>query len=168
MNENILTTLIEKTTFSVSDRALKTIGLGGLTVGMLDCFAANLNAMLAGLNPIAVWKYVASGILGKSSYEYTWESIVFGLVIHFVIAFVVTTIYYLASFRLPELIQYPLIFGLLYGIAVYFVMGYVITPLSAAAKLPTSYTSIMIGILIHIICVGLPISFIVKRFSKDI
>ncbi len=163
MNENI-----SETPLSLFDSAaLKTIVSGGLTVGVMDCLAATINAGRRGVTFSQVWQYVASGLLGKESPGYGWKSVALGLLIHFFIAFTVTTIYYLASRRLPFLVQQTLLCGVLYGIAVYFVMGYVVSPLSAAAKLSFSVSSLLTGLFIHIICVGLPIALIVRRFAKS-
>lgn len=156
---------------SVSERGLtqflKTIVCGGLTVGVLDSAAASLNAIFNGGNPVRVWQYVASGLLGKSSYGYGWRTVALGLLIHFFIAFAVTAVYYAASRRFSILARQAILFGALYGVAVYFVMAYVVTPLSAAAKLQFSVSSMLIGLLIHIFCVGLPIALITRRFAKN-
>jgi hypothetical protein len=51
-------------------------------------------------------------------------------------------------------------------VAVYFFMNRIVVPLSAAAKRPFSMTLMIVGVVIHIFCVGLPISLSVRRFSK--
>jgi hypothetical protein len=51
-------------------------------------------------------------------------------------------------------------------VAVYFFMNRIVVPLSAAAKRPFSLKFMIVGIVIHIFCVGLPISLSVRRFSK--
>jgi hypothetical protein len=167
MNENISVISFDETVSEPRANALKTIVCGGLTVGVLDCAAACLNGIFKGISPAIVWQYVASGLLGKSSYSYGWKSVVLGLLIHFFIAFTVTTIYYAASRKFPMLVRQWALFGALYGVAVYFVMGYVVSPLSAAAKLRFSVSSMLVGILIHIFCVGLPIALITRRFAKN-
>lgn len=166
MNENISTISFEETlSRRAAAEALKTIVCGGLTVGVLDCAAASLNGVFKGISPAIVWQYVASGLLGRDSYNYGWKSVILGLLIHFFIAFSVTIIYYAASRQFSIIVRRALLFGILYGIAVYFVMGLVVTPLSAAAKIPFSVLSMLVGLLIHIFCVGLPITLIVRQFN---
>ena len=165
MKENTSAVLLSETLSAANAKAIKTVVCGGLAVGLLDGCAASLNAIIAGVNPAIVWQYVASGLIGKSSYNFEWKSTVLGLLIHFFIAFSVTAIYYAASLRLPNMARRTALCGALYGAAVYFVMAFVVTPLSAAAIIPFSTRSTAIGLLIHIVCVGLPIAFITKRFA---
>lgn len=167
MAENISTVAFDETVSGVGAKALKTIVCGGLTVGFLDGVAASLNGVFKGISPAIVWQYVASGLLGKISYSYGWKSVAFGLLIHFCIAFSVTIIYYAASRQFPMLVRKAVLFGALYGTAVYFVMAYIVTPLSAAAKIPFSFSSMIIGWLIHILCVGLPIALITQRLVEN-
>ncbi len=167
MRENISAVSFDETLPRAGAKALKTIVCGGLAVGVLDGIAASLNAIFAGKSPVIVWQFVASGLIGKSSYSYGWKSVILGLLIHFFIAFSVTTIYYTASLRLPIIARRAALFGTLYGAAVYFVMGLVITPLSAAAKIPFSFSSMLVGLMIHIFCVGLPIALI-TQWSADV
>jgi phage shock protein PspC (stress-responsive transcriptional regulator) len=71
-----------------------------------------------------------------------------------------------ASRTIPFLMQNAAVSGVLYGVAVYFFMNRIVVPLSAAAKRPFSLKFMIVGIVIHIFCVGLPISLSVRRFSK--
>lgn len=167
MNENISTLSFDKTVSRDGAQALKTIVCGGLAVGVLDGIAASLSGILRGTNTAIVWQFVASGLLGKNSYNHGWKTVVLGLFIHFFIAFAVTTIYYAVSRQFSSLIRRTVLFGTVYGIAVYFVMGYVVTPLSAAAGLPFSVSSLIVGLLIHVFCVGLPIALITRRFAAN-
>jgi hypothetical protein len=166
MSENVSEVSIEETASGASAQTWKAIVFGGLAVGVLDCLAATINAARSGVSFSRVWQFVASGLLGRESYNYGWSSVALGLLIHFFIAFSVATVYYLASRRFPILIRQAVLFGALYGVAVYFFMGYVVSPLSATAKLPFSFSSMLIGILIHIFFVGLPAALIVRRFAK--
>lgn len=164
MSENISANSLNETVSDTGAKAVKTVVCGGLVVGALDGIAASLNAIFAGINPAVVWQYVASGLIGKTSYAYGWKSVALGILIHFFVAFAVTAIYFVVSRKLPILISRALLLGALYGAAVYFVMGYVVTPLSAAAKLPFSFSSLLVGLLIHVFCVGLPIALITRHF----
>lgn len=167
MSENISEISFEKNASFTTSRGFKTIMIGGLIVGIMDCLAATINSAFNGVTFTQVWQYVASGILGKNSYQYGWKSVVLGLLIHFFIAFSVTAVYYLASLRFPFLIRQAVLCGALYGVAVYFFMGKIVAPLSAAARLPFSLSSMMIGILIHIFCVGLPAALIARWFARN-
>src|SRR5688572_14626722 len=78
MNENIATIVLEESNSAASARAWKTVVSGGLTVGLMDCLAATINAGLRGATFTQVWQYVASGLLGKNSYDYGWWSVALG------------------------------------------------------------------------------------------
>lgn len=167
MNENISIVSFDET-ISGGGKTLKTIVCGGLSVGTLDGVAASLSGVFRGISPAIVWQYVASGLLGRTSYSYGWKAVVFGLLIHFFIAFAATIIYYAASRQFPTLlVRRAALSGALYGIAVYFVMGYVVTPLSAAAEVPFSLSSMLVGLLIHVFCVGLPIALITRQIAQS-
>ena len=90
-----------------------------------------------------------------------------GLFCHFTIAFGAATVFFLLSRKMPFLTRQFVLAGVLYGIAVYFFMGRVVIPLSRAHRNPFSLKMMIIGVVIHIFCVGLPISTTVKRFSAS-
>ena len=93
---------------------------GGLIAGTLDICAAFLTAWLrAGVSPIGVLQFVASGALGPAAFQGGIKSALIGLAFHFLIATIWTVIFYLASRKWLFLIEKPIQFGLLYGIAVY-------------------------------------------------
>ena len=85
---------------------------------------------------------------------------------HFFIATSAAAVYFAASRRLPILIERAVVSGALYGVVVYFFMQLVVIPLSAIGPRPFSLRATIIGIVIHIFCVGLPIALIVRRYSR--
>jgi len=142
---------------------------GGLGAGVLDITAACVNtAIRSGRSPLWVFQSVASGLLGANSYKGGYLSGALGLLIHFFNAFVICTIFFLASRKLPFLAKNWIISGLLYGVGVYFVMYGIVLRLTFHRNFLTPFSSIMLGVAIHMFCVGLPISFAVHRFSKPL
>ena len=140
---------------------------GGLIAGTLDICAACLTAWLrAGVGPIGLLQYVASGALGPTAFEGGIKTALIGLVLHYLIATIWTVVFYLASRKWLFLIERPVQFGLLYGIAVYLFMTFVVVPLSRVTPRPATITGRTIGILTIMFCIGLPISLIVRRFSR--
>ncbi|HXS01341.1 MAG TPA: hypothetical protein VN724_12280 [Pyrinomonadaceae bacterium] len=140
---------------------------GGLIAGTLDICAAFLTAWLrAGVGPIGLLQYVASGALGPAAFQGGIKTALVGLVLHYLIATIWTTVFYLASRKWLFLIERPVQFGLLYGIAVYLFMTFVVVPLSRVTPRPATLTGRTIGILTIMVCVGLPIALIVRRFSR--
>jgi hypothetical protein len=57
--------------------------------------------------------------------------------------------------------------GLFYGMAVELVMSYIVLPLSALhARGPYRLHDVLLGLIVHMVVVGLPISFSVRRFAR--
>jgi len=140
---------------------------GGLIAGTLDICAAFLTAWLrAGVGPIRLLQFVASGLIGRAAFTGGAKSALLGLGLHFLIATVATAVFYFASRKWLFLIERPVHFGLLYGIAVYLFMNFVVLPLSLVTRGPVTVTGFVIGLLTIMFCVGLPIALIVRRFSR--
>ena len=145
---------------------LQPIFWGGLIAGTLDISAAFLTAWLrAGLGPVRVLHFVASGLIGAAAFTGGVKTAILGLALHFLIATGATVTFYLASRYLLVLIERPIIFGLLYGIAVYAFMNFIVIPLSRVAPRPATVSGRVIGVLTIMFCIGLPIALIVRRFS---
>ena len=110
---------------------------------------------------------IAAGVLGSRAFEGGIATAVFGVFCHYFIAFSAATVYVTASRWIPFLLEHAVVAGALYGIAVYFFMNRIVVPLSGAVKFPFSFKMMVIGVVIHIFCVGLPIAIVVRRFSMN-
>jgi hypothetical protein len=132
---------------------------------VLDISAAFLTWAPAGITPERILQGVASGALGKASFAGGWRTASLGAVFHFTIAFVATTIFYLASRKVAILIESPILAGIGYGVCVYAVMYWVVVPLSRIGPRPFSLGNALIAIGTHMVCVGLPIAVAVRRFG---
>ncbi len=139
---------------------------GGFACGVLDITAALVVYGYLGLKPVPLLQGIASGLLGAKAFQGGLATALLGLLCHFVIAFGAATVYFVASRAIRPLIQHAVVSGVLYGVAVYFFMNRIVLPLSAAAKRPFSMKLMIVGVIIHIFCVGLPISLSVRRFSR--
>jgi phage shock protein PspC (stress-responsive transcriptional regulator) len=144
----------------------KAIAIAGLTCGVMDISAALMVYGVMGAKPLHLLEGIAAGVLGPSAYRGGVLTALLGLALHFVIAFGATTAFFLASRFIPFLLKHAVVSGVLYGIAVYFFMNRVVVPLSAATKFPFSLKMMLIGVVIHIFCVGLPISMNIRKYSR--
>jgi hypothetical protein len=62
---------------------------------------------------------------------------------------------------------HPLVCGLFFGAAAEDVMRLIVLPLSALhSRGPYELRDLILGLLVHMVVVGLPISFSVRRFAK--
>ena len=141
--------------------ALLAIGVGGLVAGALDLTQA---CILFGWDiPLAI----AAGLLGKQAFQGGAGTYVLGVLLHFFIACSAATVYYAASRKLEFLTEHPFICGLFFGAAVEEVMNLVVLPLSALhARGPYQLRDLILGLVVHMVVIGLPISFSVRRFAK--
>ena len=146
-------------------RALQTIAVAGLVAGILDITSAFVIAAIKGVGSMRMLQGITSGLIGAKSFDGGFATAMFGLAIHFLIAFTVTTVFYLASRRLSFLAHRPVISGFLYGIAVYLFMYWIVIRLVFPNARP-SLSRDVTAILVHMFLIGLPISLIVSRSSK--
>jgi Na+/alanine symporter len=141
--------------------ALLAIGAGGGIAGTLDLAQA---CILFGWHIPLV---IAGGLLGRQAFRAGVGTYVLGVLLHFFIAFSVAAIYYAASRKLGFMTEHPVVCGLFYGIAVELVMSFIVLPLSALhARGPYKLHDVLLGLLVHMVVVGLPISFSVRRFAE--
>ena len=171
MNENILVNVNENEEASTKEgsRALKTIALGGFVVGMLDgLFALVFYGLIFGVPILRIFQSVASGVLGRETARAGGvPTFLLGLVLHFVVASCITTVYYLASLRLPFLNRLPIISGSIYGMLAYLGMHYIVIPLSRVTPGDFNLLDFVVSIIGHALLVGLPIALITSHFAKN-
>jgi hypothetical protein len=145
----------------VKRNAALAIGVGGLIAGTLDLIQACI--LFGPKVPLAI----AGGLLGERAFHGGAAIFVLGVLLHFFIAFSVTTIYYGASRRLTFMIEHPLVCGLFFGMAVELVMGYVVLPLSALHdRGPYRLHDVLQGLIVHMVVIGLPVAYSVRRFGR--
>jgi len=141
--------------------ALLEIAVGGLIAGTLDLTQA---CILFGWDiPLAI----AAGLLGRQAFDGGAATYLLGVLLHFFIALSFAAFYYAASRKLAFLKEHPLVCGLAYGAGVQEVMNLVVLPLSALhARGPYKLHDLILGLLVHMVVIGLPISYSVRRFAK--
>ena len=150
----------------VRSKPYRPILVAGLVAGALDITAAFINSGLKGTSPMRVLQSIASGLLGADSYTGGLRTALLGAMVHFLIAFMAATVYYAASRKVEFLKERAVISGLLYGVAVYLFMYLVVLPLTFHRGFFHPLSAVLTGLTIHMLCVGLPISLAVSRFSK--
>lgn len=153
----------------------RAIVCAGLACGLLDIGAAFLNSYLqAGRTPLWLLQAVASALLGAASFRGGYASAAFGLGLHFFVAFNAAAVFWLCSRRFPALRLHTVPAGLLYGAAVYVFMNCVTIPFASWFRSFYLHTPVVLApakfgwpqFFIHLTCVGLAISLVVRRFSR--
>jgi hypothetical protein len=142
-------------------RALLAIAVGGLTAGALDL--AQAMTLFGARIPLVI----AAGLLGRGALHGGPGTYVLGILLHFFIACSAAAVYYGASRPLGFLKEHPLVCGLAFGAGVELVMNLVVLPLSALhARGPYKLQDLILGLVVHMVVVGLPISFSIWRFAR--
>ena len=141
--------------------ALLAIGVGGLVAGALDltqaCFLFGWDIPLA----------IAAGLIGRQAFQGGAGTYVLGVCLHFFIACSAAAVYYAASRKLEFMTEHPIVCGLFFGAAVEEVMNLVVLPLSALhARGPYKLYDLILGLVVHMIVIGLPIAYSVRRFAR--
>jgi hypothetical protein len=141
--------------------ALLAIAVGGLTAGTVDLLQA---CILFGWDiPLAI----AGGLLGREAFKGGAGTFTLGVALHFFIACSAATVYYAASRKLVFMREHWLVCGLFFGGAVQEVMNLIVLPLSALhARGPFQLHDLILGLAVHMVLIGLPISYSVSRFAK--
>ena len=136
-----------------------------MIVGVLDITSAFVIATLKGTGSIRMLQGIASGLLGPRSFDGGLATAGLGLAIHFFIALVVVSVFFVASQKINFLTRQPLLSGLVYGIAVYLFMYWIVIRL----VFPNAHPSLsrdVTAVIIHITLIGLPTALVIGHFSK--
>ena len=138
----------------------------GLVVGVLDISSAFVIWWQRGVGLQRGLQGIAAGLLGASSFDGGLVTAGLGLALHFFVAFVVVSIFYLASRKMEFLTNHPVVSGVLYGIGVYVVMYWVVLP-TAFPTFRHRLWNELLAVAIHISLIGLPCALIVRRYSQQ-
>lgn len=146
---------------------VRTTLLATLAAGTLDILAAIVTNLQVSAQ--IVLQSVAGGWLGSATYRGGWPTAALGLASHYGIMLGIAAVYVLAAARLPVVRRQWIVSGIVYGVAVWLAMTYVVVPLSASTlSPPDSLMAPLKPIVIHILCVGLPIAWIARRVATPI
>jgi asparagine N-glycosylation enzyme membrane subunit Stt3 len=138
----------------------------GLVVGVLDISSAFVIWWQRGVGARRGLQGIAVGLLGAKAFDGGLVTAGFGLALHFFVAFVVVTVFYLASRRTKFLTIHPVVSGVLYGIGVYIVMYWFVLP-TAFPTFRHRLWNELLAVAIHISLIGLPCALIVRRYSQQ-
>ncbi len=141
-------------------KLLRPILAGGAIAGTFDLTAAFIS-----FGP-DVPRRIAAGLIGVRALQggaLTW---ILGVFLHYFIAFCAATVYCLASRKLPFLKEHFVVCGMFYGIAIYLVMNLIVLPLCAFHFMgPYQYGGLVQGLLIHMLIIGVPIGYCLRKWS---
>ena len=142
--------------------SLKAVLVGGLIAGAIDISYAIL-VNIDRVAPSRIFQSVATGLLGRASYEGGAATAWLGALLHFGMAVAMAAIFVAAARRLPLVRRHLLLAGLVYGALIYFGMRFVVVPLS---RFPGNMrVDIGLELAVHMVGVGLVIALAARRFA---
>jgi hypothetical protein len=140
--------------------------LTGLLVGTTDIIAAAISVWInSGNFPVRMLHYIAGGALGLETSMKGGPGIaLFGLLIHYFIAYSWTLFFFTIFPKLKFLSFNKYGVGLLYGYFVGAMMNFVILPMTPLPNNPFVFTRALIGWTILGVVLGIPIAISAYRF----
>jgi len=144
-----------------------TIFLSGLIAGTLDILAAVIiyAVVLEKTTAIKILQSIASGVFKKEAYTGGPQMAWYGLGLHYLIGFILAWFYFIIYSYLPFLKKNVILSGILYGILVWIIMNLIVLPI-VFPLLPEKHFDfpLLLSILILIVCIGLPIASITRKY----
>jgi hypothetical protein len=144
----------------------KRILFAWLIVGTLDITAATIHFLLnGGKDPLVIFNYIASGILGPKAYEIGAPLMtILGLALHYLIALGWTLIFFTLYPRLPIMARNRVVTGIVYGYIMQIIMTqFVVRVISKITPRPFNLNSFLISGGILVVAIGIPLSFMAYR-----
>ncbi|HMH35012.1 MAG TPA: hypothetical protein VK543_18380 [Puia sp.] len=151
-------------------QAILTILFAGLVAGTLDALAAIIvyGPVFGKASAEGIFKGIASGAFGKEAFEKGTIMASYGIAFHYFIALSFAAFYFIVFRSAPFFKKNRIAGGIAYGVFVWLVMNLLVIPLSMIKPGELRILPVITGMLILILMVGLPISFIVQaRMSKS-
>lgn len=140
----------------------------GFSAGILDGIAATVQtAFLGSSNPIRVFNYVASGVFGDAALTGGNIMTFLGILFHLTIATIWAAIYFFIYPAVQKISLNWFISGFIYGTSVWVCMNLIVLPLSNTPPGTFTVSGVIVGMLIIVICVGIPIAYFAKKFFTE-
>lgn len=139
---------------------------GGLIAGVLDLTFAFVFYWPQGATPLRILQFIASGVLGRGSFEMGLASAALGAVCHFFISVCAAGIYYLASLRFAFLTRRVAVAGAIFGVLMFLTMRFAIVPLSAIKPGPMNVGNVIGELCSHVFLFGMVIAYAVSRANR--
>lgn len=141
-------------------RTLRTILACTAVSGTLDILSAFIFSGMAGVSPPQILRYVASGPFGDGMRDGGPAAAVLGLGVHYVLMFIMATVFVVAARRFHGLLLRPIMSGATYGLIIYGVMYWLVVP--ARFDRYPKYDAWGLGnaLFSHLICVGVPMALV--------
>ena len=139
------------------------IWLATLVCGTLDILFAMILTILRGRHIPDMLRFVASGPFPGAT-GWGGAGALLGLCVHYTLMAIMAAVFVLFARRLPRTLGAPFLSGLAYGIVTWAVMNLLVVPLRFPQAWPPTKLAIATQLFAHIVLVGLPTSYIARRY----
>jgi hypothetical protein len=111
-----------------------------------------------------LFAYISSGVFGKDAFNGNPAMTWWGLLFHYLIAGTWSFVFLSIYPKIAGLRKYPVAAGLAYGLIVWSFMQFIVLPFSRVPHGSLHLASALINIAILMVMIGLPLSFIGRRY----
>ncbi|MES2277595.1 MAG: hypothetical protein V4592_16340 [Bacteroidota bacterium] len=144
---------------------VKYIILTWLLCGTIDALSAII------INPqvpvAAIFRYIASGFFGKSAAAGGTEMVVYGVLFHYFIALVFTTLLFLLYPTFIKIFRNKVVLALVWGLMIFVIMNFLVVPyLSHIVQHPMKTAGVLKNMAALIVAFGFPIAYIAGKFYE--
>ncbi len=141
-----------------------------LFVGTLDILSAFIYVFIktGTFVPFNILQFIASGIWGKKAASGGSITVVAGLFLHYFIAFIFTLFFFWLFPKLKAASKNKVLTGIVYGMFIWMVMNLMVLPLSNIAHRPFNIVNTIINVLIVMVCIGVPLSFMAGAYYDKV
>jgi uncharacterized membrane protein YagU involved in acid resistance len=139
---------------------------GGLIAGALDLTFAFVFYGQHGTTPLRILQFIASGVLGRASFQMGLASAALGAFFHFFTSVCAAAIYYLTSLRFSFLTRRVAISGAIFGVLMFLAMRLIVIPLSAIKPGPMPVGAIIGELCSHVFLFGMVIAYAIARARR--
>jgi uncharacterized membrane protein YagU involved in acid resistance len=140
----------------------------GLLVGTLDILGAFADVYLSyQMGPTTLLKYIATALFGAAAYTGGTEMVIYGLLMHYCIAYFFTALFIVLYPRLGGKDQNNILIGVLYGLFIWLLMNLVVVPFTKIPHMHMHIPQVIVNVLILIVMIGVPLSIITSNFYSS-
>jgi len=144
---------------------LKPIAIATAISGTLDILFAMILTVFFGREIGNMLRYVGSGPF-PSAMDMGTGGAILGLLVHFGLMAIMAAVLMLFVRQRPQLLDKPILTGIVYGLITYAVMNLIVVPVRFDAPLPPKPLSIATQLFAHICLVGIPIALVAAKYLR--
>lgn len=117
---------------------------------------------------LQIFRDIVSGVFGNAAFTGGQIMIIYGILLHYLIALLFTVTWFLSYPLFNSLLRYKIVITIFYGLATWAIMQFVVLPLSNVPKQPLHLTVAITGAVILIFTVGLTVTLMAHAYYYKI